>query len=648
MLAVLVACAPFARAEWTGEDINVPEADATPGTSSVSPDGVFITTAAGLGIDGSADSFRFTSMPWIGDVIWEGRVAVQESAAPDACVGYMVRADSSAGAPFFAVVVTPAGGVQVRYRGAPGDEAITEVFPGTEGSESEGIAPVSAPVWILIGRIGETCLASWAPDNAGVPGEWSDAIAHDAAIPDPMLVGVCHASGLVEQTTSIVEDDPLTGAIYTTRQLPDGTWEVNENHYPSREAVYLNGGPGLQRQGGNLPDGNYYFQVTDPSGKALLSTDTIAERQLQVVDGVVYGVSGAGNHLVGDDAERNAKPVQLMPFDWTPNQGGEYKVWLTPVGSYDPPNGTFGFKTSDSKTDNFKVMKVDNPSSISGVKFYDLNTDGVRNNDEVTIGGWTINLYRDADGNGVLDTAVDTFLASAPTDENGAYSFGNLAPGTYFLTEGPVPTTVTPGTWVQTAPPGGIISETGGAGVHTVTLVAGDSVARDFGNVRLGAGGGLTKGFWQNKNGQRTLEGDDKGVAALAMLVGLNLRDADGSPFDPADYKDFKGWLKSANAANMAYMLSAQLAGMELNVFCGKVDRDALIYAPGTTSASATGFASVQAIMDEANAELGLPGHGDTTAGTPGAEFRAYQEALKDALDRANNNLTFVLGPPGP
>jgi hypothetical protein len=50
-----------------------------------------------------------------------------------------------------------------------------------------------------------------------------------------------------------------------------------------------------------------------------------------------------------------------MPYLDTPNNGGEYKVWLTPVESYlcdldvACTEGNFGFVESQSKTDNFKV-----------------------------------------------------------------------------------------------------------------------------------------------------------------------------------------------------------------------------------------------------------------------------------------------------
>ena len=88
-------------------------------------------------------------------------------------------------------------------------------------------------------------------------------------------------------------------------------------------------------------------------------------------------------------------------------------------------------------------------------------------------------------------------------------------------------------------------------------------------------------------------------------------------------------------------MLSAQLTAMELNVAYAGVNGNSLIYAPGTTSANGAGFASVNAIMAEANTELGV--HNVTIAASA---FRTYQEALKNALDRATNNLNFLQSGP--
>ena len=56
-----------------------------------------------------------------------------------------------------------------------------------------------------------------------------------------------------------------------------------------------------------------------------------------------------------------------------------------------------------------------------------------------------------------------------------------------------------------------------------------------------------------------------------------------------------------------------------------------------------TGRRPIGNLLAASNTELGL--HGNTPSGSP---FRAYQEALKNALDNANNNLNFVQPHPCP
>src|ERR1700755_394116 len=80
--------------------------------------------------------------------------------------------------------------------------------------------------------------------------------------------------------------DAPSGAIFTT--VADGS-EVNFNIYPSKDAVYLDGGPGpgAPQTAAGLDDGTYVFQVTDPSGKTLLSTDAAQCRQFTVTNGII-------------------------------------------------------------------------------------------------------------------------------------------------------------------------------------------------------------------------------------------------------------------------------------------------------------------------------------------------------------------------
>jgi hypothetical protein len=148
---------------------------------------------------------------------------------------------------------------------------------------------------------------------------------------------------------------PLSGAVYTTTK--DGT-AVNKNIYGSTQDVYISGGPQNTNASG-LPDGTYYFQVTDPSGKTLLSSDNAVCRQVNVVNGRVAGATGPCPHQNGTFNPANgALPVQLAPFSETPNNGKEYKVWIVPTSAATISASdakVLVFKNSDAKTDNFKA-----------------------------------------------------------------------------------------------------------------------------------------------------------------------------------------------------------------------------------------------------------------------------------------------------
>src|SRR5215216_2147447 len=188
-----------------------------------------------------------------------------------------------------------------------------------------------------------------------------------------------------------------SGAIFTT--LSDGS-EVNLNHFSSKEAVYLDGGPGpgAPQTAAGLDDGTYVFQVTDPSGKTLLSTDEARCRQFTVSDGVIDGVVDTDcEHVIGIDLDHAATTVQLFPYNDTPNNGGVYKVWVTRVEDFllgctelgeddglnvvdcgDKAGGNaHGFISSHSKTDNFKVKKTRVIREIDAIFYRDANGNGM-------------------------------------------------------------------------------------------------------------------------------------------------------------------------------------------------------------------------------------------------------------------------------
>jgi hypothetical protein len=187
--------------------------------------------------------------------------------------------------------------------------------------------------------------------------------------------------------------DPVSGAIFTTDINGN---EVNQNQYAAKTDVYLNGGPGVNAppSAAGLPDGTYYFQVTDPSGKTLLSSDSYTCREVSVLGGVFQGPTGPCPHAAGGTTPYNGTTVQLYPFNDTPNHGGVYKVWVTSTTNYNEAGCShlvFGFCPSDSKTDNFKVKSgiiveidtefYDNAGNpIDGLMVTHTDTLGAQNN----------------------------------------------------------------------------------------------------------------------------------------------------------------------------------------------------------------------------------------------------------------------------
>jgi hypothetical protein len=212
----------------------------------------------------------------------------------------------------------------------------------------------------------------------------------------------------------------FNGAIYTS--TGNGT-VVNANLYNLKDDVFLNGGP-QNNQASGLPDGTYYFEVTNPSGSQLLSTDKAECRQLIVLNGVVSGYASGvvpntcTPHANGTPNPANGSiPVQLIPFSDTPNQGGEYKVSLIEQGDttiIDPDGLQIHRSGSSDKSDNFKVKTVTEipQTAIGGVKWIDTNHDGILDPGEtgrlkdveinVTVGNDTIQTFTDSAGSWAL------------------------------------------------------------------------------------------------------------------------------------------------------------------------------------------------------------------------------------------------------
>lgn len=230
----------------------------------------------------------------------------------------------------------------------------------------------------------------------------------------------------------------LPGAIFTTTKTGS---RVNANIYPQKcgdSGVWLDGGPGpnAPQTAAGLPDGDYYFQVTDPSGKTLLSTDPVANRQFRVTGGIIVSLSGGGNHNTGLDVDHGATTVELCPYNDTPNPGGVYKVWVTPTDDFkgnpnqvDNPcrGGCFhGFVASTSKTDNFKVKGGAGGACLTMLKIIDTNGNGYGDVGDDPLVTWPITI---TDPLGASNTFWSGLVKEC--------TFAQLVPGLYTVTEAP-------------------------------------------------------------------------------------------------------------------------------------------------------------------------------------------------------------------
>jgi hypothetical protein len=547
---------------------------------------------------------------------------------------------------------------------------------------------------------GKLTACKYEDDNANGANDGEPALAGWALTIDPV-------DGAPEGATQITDD---TGCV-TWTNLSAGSYAVTESA-PAGGNPWFNTDPGSS--GPCLIDPSGCPSPSKTTPVALGQTSTVAFGNIQsgkinvckyedlnangandgepALSGWTVAVGGASSGMGVTDASGCASffvlPIgsyvagellQLGPPAWFNTDPGLNGSPCLPSDCPIPTkSGTSVAAGSSTEVDFGNLQSAEK----HGQKFYDVNTDG-RNNDSQVVAGIKITLT----GTDLRGTTVGPLVTY--TDSLGNYAFTNLLPSCstppcsetgYTVTE-----TIPNATWHNTTP----TSITFGLDPGEV------ETGNNFGNACVGAGNGLTLGFWSNKNGWFGMKNGSGGMSgALLFLDGLNLRDALGSPqpngsnFDPTCYcakgacpagvnndctggQVFRSWLLNANANNMAYMLSAQLAAMELNVrnggntacsaagapfacctglgtgSCTAVSGSTSVYA-GTAPANCTvpglssyGFITINDLMNAANSasNFNLASFGLTVAS---GDARNCQNFMQVALNSANNNLTFV------
>jgi len=219
-----------------------------------------------------------------------------------------------------------------------------------------------------------------------------------------------------------------------------------------------------------------------------------------------------------DKGEESGKTDANGAFTFVAAPGEFVVTALTPKG-FVPTQGATGYEHDSQSGDSFSSQNFGyaRPGVISGLKFEDLNGDGILNGKEK--GLRDVVVYLDLNENGVLD-GNDPF---ATTDSKGKFSF-NVAPGTYDVRE------VVAEGLVQTAPEGDFYDE--------VVVSSGATVAdRNFGNYRLGTVTGLK---FNDLDGDSKFDKNETGLAGVTVRlfaavgdvvgdeVGNTVTDADG------------------------------------------------------------------------------------------------------------------------
>ncbi len=232
---------------------------------------------------------------------------------------------------------------------------------------------------------------------------------------------------IANQATGINGAAPLTTG---TKTVPTGTYYVSETgglaNYSASLACTDNGTP-------VTPTNN---SVTVSAGHAVICTFTntrdtgnlIIHKNVVAPDGVTnvtdthgftVNVSGNGSGTIaeGTDASFN---LPTGTYTVTENLDANYSFVKFSADANSIPTDGAQVTVTKGTTTELTVTNAQKYGTISGHKFEDLNGNGIWDNGEPALQGWTMTL-----SNG----------ATATTNAAGVYTFSNVVPGTYSVTE---------------------------------------------------------------------------------------------------------------------------------------------------------------------------------------------------------------------
>tara|TARA_R110002072_G_scaffold241027_1_gene399507 strand:- start:45771 stop:47195 length:1425 start_codon:yes stop_codon:yes gene_type:complete len=372
----------------------------------------------------------------------------------------------------------------------------------------------------------------------------------------------------------------------------------------------------------NLPTGTYYVHVTDTPIDGMdevVSENDSMDRFVHVDNnaGVLTlsfpfssdpsaitlgaGLNGAGQSML------------LNPFRASQFSQCRFKAWYGDVwdlangpenpyllaGGINPLTGGCAVRSYHSFT-----VGDGSGSDLKGLVFNDANSNGSQEAGEEGLSGWQVNL---------VDGAT---TITATTDAAGEYCFENVGAGSFT---------------VELVLQSGYTATTSSSNAIESCACA-NKAGGDFGVAQSSMNcNARTIGYWRNRHGRALVQQFN----ILPMLPALCIVNQCGQYVCPANICQYSTWLRRANSWNMAYMLSAQLVAMHNNVVVGYVDSNCVINDP------CLGLLTIEQLMQQAVVSLCANPFTPSCSGPA----REAQRKLKDALDRANNNLNWQSAP---
>ena len=185
ILAAVPAATPL-PSPWVSADIGT-----VPGTGAAGlASGTYTVVSSGSDIWGTADAFRYTYQPLIGDGSIVARVASVENTAGWAKIGVMIRESAASNSRHAMMVVSPSNSVAMQYRSSTGGSSTSVAGP----------AGLAAPYWVRLVRAGNVLTGSVSPDGT----TWTQVGSVTIAMASSVLVGLSansNSSTLLNKST---------------------------------------------------------------------------------------------------------------------------------------------------------------------------------------------------------------------------------------------------------------------------------------------------------------------------------------------------------------------------------------------------------------------------------------------------------------